>query len=463
MAKKRIFIGSASESKKLAQSIAQTLANNNYRPLRWWNEFPPGSITFDRLVEIAQIVDGAVFIFSGIDKTWYRQEATSTPRDNILLEYGMFAMKLGRSRTLILKDVGSKMPTDLQAITYEDIIEDTDTVSERVIKHFNAVFSVSPATQYSGSIKFVADPVVIEQLIGETLPKGWFSRALYVGMDGAKGWLAVTEDELYRPQEATYRITNLILDILSECEVRTFVSFGPGDAAVDREIAVSLRKREPWLQYIPIDINDFLLLSAVDTLSQQVVVPVGILSDFEDRLNFIESQVGIHGNNPILYSLIGGTLGNLDKYERCWFETVRSMMKESDLLLLDVTILGDRWSLRTDRRYNHSYFGPELRRFICAAISHRTAEPVEEIARDFDKRICFEGGLSDVPGTKTIRIFDSKTQTLVTHVRRYQLEDLKEWLESTVGLEVLSHKSMIYEDAVIGHAVILLKKSQPSM
>jgi len=62
MVARKIFVGSSSESLEIAKAIAQELARKDYIPLRWWNEFPAGSITIDRLLEVAGEVDGAVFV-----------------------------------------------------------------------------------------------------------------------------------------------------------------------------------------------------------------------------------------------------------------------------------------------------------------------------------------------------------------------------------------------------------------
>jgi predicted nucleotide-binding protein len=117
MAKKNIFIGSASESLEIAKAIAQALAESDYRSLRWWQEFPAGSITLDRLLELSKSVDGAVFLCTGLDKRWYRQELSQVPRDNLILEYGIFVTRLGRERTLVLKDSDTRLPSDIAAIS----------------------------------------------------------------------------------------------------------------------------------------------------------------------------------------------------------------------------------------------------------------------------------------------------------------------------------------------------------
>ena len=126
MGKKTIFIGSAKETIAVAKKVAQALGDQAYDPVRWWTAFQPGTITIDVLTKLAQSVDGAVFLFTGLDKTWYRDTEVMSPRDNVNLEYGLFLGYLGRERVLILKDGEAKLASDINYVTFEKIGEDVD-------------------------------------------------------------------------------------------------------------------------------------------------------------------------------------------------------------------------------------------------------------------------------------------------------------------------------------------------
>jgi predicted nucleotide-binding protein len=137
MAKKSIFIGSAIEAKEIAAVIARALAEADYRPLRWWEQFPPGSVTLDRLRDVAlREADGAILLLTKVDKMWYRENSSETPRDNAVLEYGLFVSALGRERTIILTD-GARLPTDVGGIAVAKLVEDDTGAAERMVKHFN--------------------------------------------------------------------------------------------------------------------------------------------------------------------------------------------------------------------------------------------------------------------------------------------------------------------------------------
>jgi hypothetical protein len=57
--------------------------------------------TLGRLIELTKIVDASVFIFGEDDKVWYHDSQNQQPRDNVLLEYGLFASRLGLSRNVV--------------------------------------------------------------------------------------------------------------------------------------------------------------------------------------------------------------------------------------------------------------------------------------------------------------------------------------------------------------------------
>ena len=210
MAPKSIFIGSAQESRAIASAVAQAFADNKYKPVRWWQEFPPGSITIDRLLEVATAVDGAVFLCTPEDQTWYRQELVNSPRDNLLLEYGIFIAQLGRHRTVIGTQEGTKLPSDLSAINYALISGDTTSFAERLVHHFNKEFA-QPLPPSVEATTLISDPVVLDRIIAELTPRSWHQRNLYIGIEGARRWLAVGSTADYRTKEQARHLNKFLL------------------------------------------------------------------------------------------------------------------------------------------------------------------------------------------------------------------------------------------------------------
>ena len=115
---KKIFIGSSRESIELMREVAMWVEEAQCIPLCWDDPelFLPGDNTFLKLQEISRNVDGAILIFSADDKVWYRGDSLLQPRDNLLIEYGIFAGYLGQHKAAICTAGNIKKATDLAGI-----------------------------------------------------------------------------------------------------------------------------------------------------------------------------------------------------------------------------------------------------------------------------------------------------------------------------------------------------------
>src|SRR5438067_8618776 len=123
MDKPRIFLGSSGKQRKLFQALTRGLEDvAQVEP--WTTSFNPGTTTLERLLELAQQVDFAAFVFARDDWTTHSPPASdptgsgqASPRDNVVFEAGLFGGALGMRRTFILHASGSKLPTDLLGLT----------------------------------------------------------------------------------------------------------------------------------------------------------------------------------------------------------------------------------------------------------------------------------------------------------------------------------------------------------
>jgi hypothetical protein len=122
MNKPRIFLGSSGKQEKLLRALTRGLeAVAQVEP--WTTSFNPGTTTLERLVELANEVDFAAFVFAQDDWTTQSSQVLSpesgqaSPRDNVVFEAGLFGGTLGMHRTFILHANGSKLPSDLLGLT----------------------------------------------------------------------------------------------------------------------------------------------------------------------------------------------------------------------------------------------------------------------------------------------------------------------------------------------------------
>lgn len=115
--KPSIFIGSSSEALPLANAVKRELSKHFNADL--WSEdlFELGEDTLNNLLRFVQCYDFAVLVLTDDDQTTCRRVTQSSPRDNVILELGLFMGALGRRRAFPLiaqtADGPPKIPSDL--------------------------------------------------------------------------------------------------------------------------------------------------------------------------------------------------------------------------------------------------------------------------------------------------------------------------------------------------------------
>lgn len=125
MHKLKIFIGASTEYAELATKLAACMENYGKQASRWSDEglFPAGEYTWDRLRQLVLQFDAAIFIFGQDDKIQFRDTPGYQPRDNVLIEFGLFSGLLPRKAVVFYRVGDSKTAIDLAGLTY---IEDKD-------------------------------------------------------------------------------------------------------------------------------------------------------------------------------------------------------------------------------------------------------------------------------------------------------------------------------------------------
>jgi hypothetical protein len=126
--KMKVFIGCASESRATGDWIAAIVADCGHKPLPWYDvkAFLAGKTILPRLIELSREVDAAILVFSAIDKVRSRGTRASQPRDNVLLEFGLFVAALGQERSIVCAVGKPKIPVDLSGIAYVDATNQYD-------------------------------------------------------------------------------------------------------------------------------------------------------------------------------------------------------------------------------------------------------------------------------------------------------------------------------------------------
>jgi predicted nucleotide-binding protein len=110
----RIFVGSSQEAvdRGTVTRLAVWLEELKQEPIprNKPGVFLPGQHTFPQILRLSKDVDAAILVFSEDDKTWHRGDLVNQVRDNVLIEYGVFAAARGMERAIIARDREPKTP-----------------------------------------------------------------------------------------------------------------------------------------------------------------------------------------------------------------------------------------------------------------------------------------------------------------------------------------------------------------
>lgn len=127
--KPKIFIGSSVEGLSVAYAIQQNLTHDAESTV--WDQgiFELSLTTIESLANAVERSDIGIFVFSPDDITIMRGKESSTIRDNVIFEFGLFVGRLGRDRVFFITPEGNDLhlPTDLLGVTpgkYNPIRED---------------------------------------------------------------------------------------------------------------------------------------------------------------------------------------------------------------------------------------------------------------------------------------------------------------------------------------------------
>ncbi|TYL45641.1 hypothetical protein FXB39_16845 [Nocardioides sp. BGMRC 2183] len=115
----RVFIGSSAEGREIARNLQEQLERISGCEVDLWEHvFEPSGYALTSLIAIAAKVDFAVLVATPDDTTISRGQAQESVRDNIILEFGLFAGALGLERTYLLSTGDSvKLPSDVLGLT----------------------------------------------------------------------------------------------------------------------------------------------------------------------------------------------------------------------------------------------------------------------------------------------------------------------------------------------------------
>ena len=459
----KIFIGSSTKKKSTAQGLAEALEAAGFQVLRWWDPivFRRNDYTMPRLIEISKLCDAAVMVFGADDKVYVEKKKGSVtemiaPRDNVVLEYGLFAGQTGIDRTLIVADPDIKIPSDLTGIT----IPRRGAFRQEVANRLRQVLG-TPGQQ-SPNITFHTERRIVE-LLGSGGADNWVSRGLYLGSEGAKLWKAVESDPHYTGSREFTQVKAVIRKIIQDHKLPRFdciVSFGPGVATLDKGVVPYLRG-ESILSYIPVDINPHLACAAataVDQVSTNIQIPFCIIGDFEEGMDGITKLLHSHTSPGRAFLMLGGTFGNLEISEDFFLQGLRACMQEGDIAVVDLFTACAGYSTNADPLLPLSSQPHSVQRYLGNAVARRIGRTLDQVVNTIDDYL--EGSAAapiSIDGTQGFEVACRVTKRPIVYVRRYDFEKFAKHLQR-LSFQIIAKQEIAPTSGCVGRGVYVFKR-----
>jgi CRP/FNR family transcriptional regulator, cyclic AMP receptor protein len=132
-----LFVGSSRESLPVVTAIQNGLAGKPViaRPWTTSGVFSPSEFPIDDLAKQVLECDFAALVIGPDDRILSRGVESEGPRDNVLLELGLFMGALGRNRTFLVvpRDIDVKIPSDVLGLNPVKVSLSSGSLADNVI------------------------------------------------------------------------------------------------------------------------------------------------------------------------------------------------------------------------------------------------------------------------------------------------------------------------------------------
>lgn len=322
----------------------------------------------------------------------------------------------------------------------------------------------------NSNVKIEADKFVAQVDSGEIVPpSSWESRAIYRGKMGASNWLAVVSEPNY-PLRIPDKLglQEMRIDAIKDLGIATMVSLGPGDGCSDANLIEALqcqsaeRDATRQVKYIPVDISRALLKTAIAAVEPFAEIPVGVHCDFEEGKKFLAEILGQYATDPKLFTLLGGTFGNLDRGLRSFIEGLRRLMGPGDTFLVDVPLAAHAWNAEDEPRLKLETYTTAFRHFLAGGLIQPDASPTASVV-DLDSDTAFKEHLTLTlrhdPETdaEEISVVDRSSGHRILKFWRYRWEPIQRWFEDHGFRVRFARSSVTSKKDKFGMGVLVLE------
>lgn len=161
------FIGSSKEGLGYAKALRAHLETHGITCEVWTDAFDLGKTTVEGLEDALARHSFAVLIATADDLTTSRRKAKLSPRDNVILEFGLFVGRLRRDRAFLLveeTDKPIKLPTDLLGVTL-GFFPQRKTAPAKKTSLAGPAGQVAAQIEKLGTLETPSDPAVANDVL----------------------------------------------------------------------------------------------------------------------------------------------------------------------------------------------------------------------------------------------------------------------------------------------------------
>jgi hypothetical protein len=301
----------------------------------------------------------------------------------------------------------------------------------------------------------------VDALLGRDDPRvpgpDWVTRSLFQADRAAALWstrsdaptaLEAPPDVLAAYREALLRVAG---------PPGAVISFGPADGRLDAALLRQLPRRP--LLYVGLDINAELCDRAVRAACIHADTAYGLVCDLEAQhglvLDFLTARLRPRGST--LFLCTGNMVGNLDRGERNFLRFVENCMARDDTLLMSVATGAFPQPIGR-RSFDESVGWADLEELIAGGLSQRTGEAADAVLAKLDARLDVREGVSDVPGTSAIDVYDRVSALSVLFMRRYAPSSFECSVARWLGCDVLFSTEVVLPLPGLGLGVYLFRR-----
>lgn len=137
---RHVFLGYSSKARQTADTVRGLLESGLGLSILDWHDFPAGGVIIENMAQAERRARCGVFLFTKDDEIETAATRQTAPRDNVVFEAGLFSGAKGAGFTLILREQGAKVPTDLGGVVFLEFKRRSEIASleDQVRQYFSS-------------------------------------------------------------------------------------------------------------------------------------------------------------------------------------------------------------------------------------------------------------------------------------------------------------------------------------